>query len=141
MNTAIYSPSGASAGIGFSIPVDVVRWVIPELIEFGKIKRPSLGVELASPNIITRYQLEGPLIIDVVPGSNAEKSGIQPTLRDRNGRILLGDIILALNNDPIKTNSDLILALEKYQPGQKVKLTLLRNDRKITVDLLLEESK
>ncbi|MBK6947788.1 MAG: trypsin-like peptidase domain-containing protein [Haliscomenobacter sp.] len=141
VNTAIYSPSGASAGIGFSIPVDVVRWVVPELIEYGKIKRPSLGVELASPNIITRYQLEGPLIIDVVPGSNAEKSGIQPTLRDRNGRILLGDIIVALNNDPIKTNSDLILALEKYQPGQKVKLTLLRNDRKITVDLLLEESK
>ncbi len=141
VNTAIYSPSGASAGIGFSIPVDVVRWVVPELIEFGKIKRPSLGVELASPNIIDRYQLDGPLVINVVPGSNAEKSGIQPTMRDRNGRILLGDIIVGLNNDPIKTNSDLILALEKYQAGQKVKLTLLRNDRRITVDLLLEESK
>ncbi len=141
VNTAIYSPSGASAGIGFSIPVDVVRWVVPELIEFGKIKRPSLGVELASPNIIDRYQLDGPLVINVVPGSNAEKSGIQPTMRDRNGRILLGDIIVGLNNDPIKTNSDLILALEKYQAGQKVKLALLRNDRRITVDLLLEESK
>lgn len=141
VNTAIYSPSGASAGIGFSIPVDVVRWVVPELIQFGKIKRPSLGVELASPGIISRYQLDGPLIITVTPGSNAEKSGLRPTLRDRYGRIRLGDIIVELNNDPIKTNSDLILALEKYQPGQRVTVVVLRNDEKVKVELVLEESK
>ena len=141
VNTAIYSPSGASAGIGFSIPVDVVRWVIPELIQFGKIKRPSLGVELANPGIISRYQLEGPLVIDVVAGSSAEQAGIRPTLRDRYGRIRLGDIITAINNDAIKTNADIILALEKYQPGQKVRLTLLREDKKVTVELTLEESR
>lgn len=141
VNTAIYSPSGASAGIGFSIPVDVVRWVIPELIQFGKIKRPSLGVELANPGIISRYQLEGPLVIDVVAGSSAEQAGIRPTLRDRYGRIRLGDIITAINNDPIKTNADIILVLEKYQPGQKVRLTLLREDKKVTVELTLEESR
>ena len=141
VNTAIYSPSGASAGIGFSIPVDVVRWVVPELIEFGKIKRPSLGVELASPGIISRYQLQGPLVITVAPGSNAEKSGIRPTLRDRFGRIRLGDIIVALNNDPIKTNGDLILALEKYQPGQRVSIVVLRNEEKVKLDIVLEESK
>lgn len=141
VNTAIYSPSGASAGIGFSIPVDVVRWVVPELIEFGKIKRPSLGVELASPSIVSRYQLQGPLVITVAPGSNAEKSGIRPTLRDRFGRIRLGDIIVALNNDPIKTNGDLILALEKYQPGQRVSIVVLRNEEKVKLDIILEESK
>lgn len=141
VNTAIYSPSGASAGIGFSIPVDVVRWVIPELIEFGKIKRPSLGVELASPSIITRYQLAGPLVIDVVTGSSAERAGIRPTLRDRYGRIRLGDIITAIDDNPIKTNADIILVLEKYQPGQKVRLTLLRDDKKVNVELVLEESK
>jgi S1-C subfamily serine protease len=141
VNTAIYSPSGASAGIGFSIPVDVVRWVIPELIAFGKVKRPSLGVELANPGIISRYQLEGPLVIDVVEGSAAQQAGIRPTMRDRYGRIRLGDIITAINNDPIKTNADLILVLEKYQPGQKVQLSLLRDDKKMTVELILEESR
>ena len=141
VNTAIYSPSGASAGIGFSIPVDVVRWVIPELIEYGRIKRPSLGVELANPGIISRYQLEGPLVIDVVEGSAAQQAGIRPTLRDRYGRIRLGDIITGINADAIKTNADLILALEKYQPGQKVRLTLLRDGNKVTVELVLEETR
>lgn len=140
VNTAIYSPSGASAGIGFSIPVDVVRWVVPELITYGKIKRPSLGVELASPGIVTRYQLEGPLVISVSAGSNAERAGIRPTLRDRYGRIRLGDIIIGLNNDPIKSNSDLILTLEKYQPGQRVTLVLMRGNEKVKVELVLEES-
>ena len=113
VNTAIYSPSGASAGIGFSIPVDAVRWVVPELIRYGKIQRPTIGVELASNNIVARYGLQGPLVLNVPAGSNAEKSGLQPTRRNRYGEITLGDILVSIDDEPIKNNGDLYLFLEK----------------------------
>ena len=94
VNTAIYSPSGASAGIGFSIPVDVVSWVVPELIEHGHLMRPSLGIEIATAKTTERLGLNGALIIEVIKGSTAEKAGLQPTYRDRSGRIRLGDTIV-----------------------------------------------
>lgn len=130
VNTAIYSPSGASAGIGFSIPVDAVRWVVPELIRYGKIQRPTIGVELASNNIVSRYGLQGPLVLNVPAGSNAEKSGLQPTRRNRYGEIILGDILIGIDDEPIKNNGDLYLFLEKHKVGDVVELELLRNKKK-----------
>ena len=141
VNTAIYSPSGASAGIGFSIPVEVVRWVVPELIVYKRIKRPTLGVELARPQIANRLGLEGALVINVVEGSAADQAGIRPTMRDRFGGIELGDIIVGLNNESIKSNNDLILALENYQPGDEVTLRIIRNDRKETIRIILDPSR
>ena len=139
VNTAIYSPSGASAGIGFSIPVDAVRWVVPELIRYGKIQRPTIGVELASNNIVARYGLQGPLVLNVPDGSNAEKSGLQPTRRNRYGEITLGDILVGIDDEPIKNNGDLYLFLEKHKVGDVVELELLRNQKKIKLKLTLEE--
>jgi S1-C subfamily serine protease len=139
VNTAIYSPSGASAGIGFSIPIDAVRWVVPELIRYGKIQRPTIGVELASNNIVARYGLQGPLILNVPSGSNAEKSGLQPTRRNRYGEIILGDILVGIDKEPIKNNGDLYLFLEKHKVGDVVELELLRNQKKIKIKLTLEE--
>jgi S1-C subfamily serine protease len=101
VNTAIYSPSGASAGIGFSIPVEVVKWVIPELMIHGKIMRPVLGVELARTEITNRLveedilPLKGALVIDVTPGSGAQKAGIEPTRRNYYGEIVWGDLIVS----------------------------------------------
>ena len=141
VNTAIYSPSGASAGIGFSIPVDAVSWVIPELIAYGKIKRPSLGVELARPQITDRLGIEGALIIDVIRNSGAEKAGLKPTMRNRRGGIELGDIIVGIDQEEIKNNNEILLALEKYQPGEEIVVTVLRNDQKVDVPLRLDESK
>ena len=141
VNTAIYSPSGASAGIGFSIPADVVRWVVPEIIEFGKLKRPSLGVELARQQIVTRLGLEGALVIYVEEGGAAERAGIRPTTRDRYGSIQLGDIIIALNNEAIKSNNDLLLALEKFEPGDVVKVRLLRDKKEVDIQLRLDQAK
>ncbi|NUO01671.1 MAG: trypsin-like peptidase domain-containing protein [Saprospiraceae bacterium] len=138
VNTAIYSPSGASAGIGFSIPVDVVRWVVPELIQYGKVKRPSLGVELARQQIVQRLGLEGALVLDVIKNSAAERAGIQPTYRDRSGAIRLGDIIVGINNEKITSNNDLYLALEQYNPGESVKIKLLRDERPVVVELKLD---
>ncbi len=140
VNTAIYSPSGASAGIGFSIPVHVVNWVIPELIKYGELKRPTLGVELARPEIVARLGLQGALVIDVVKGSGAEKAGVRPTLRDQYGSIQLGDIIIGLDDQVINSNNDLILALEAYKPGQKVFLKVLRDEKERQLELTLDTS-
>lgn len=141
VNTAIYSPSGASAGIGFSIPVAVVRWVVPELIKYGKIMRPTIGVELLETSDIKRNQLEGPLVMEVVKGGPAASAGLRATRRDEYGRIVLGDIIIAMNNKRIATKEELILELENYQAGDEVTLTLLRDQREAKVKVRLAATK
>ncbi|MCL4109539.1 UNVERIFIED_CONTAM: hypothetical protein GTU68_038934 [Idotea baltica] len=141
VNTAIYSPSGASAGIGFSIPVDVVKWVVPDLIEFGRIQRPVLGVELlTNQQVADRMDLEGALIINVTKGSGAEKAGLRGTSRDGNGEISLGDIIIGVENAEVKSNNDLILALEKFNTGDSVNLKIKRDEEEMTVEVALSSS-
>ena len=138
VNTAIYSPSGASAGIGFSIPVDVVNWVVPELIEYGELKRPSLGVETARQGITNRLGLKGALVIEVINGSTADKVGLRPTYRDRYGNIQLGDIIVGINEEVIDNNNDLFLALENYEEGDLITLKLIRDQEELEVELNLD---
>ncbi|MEL6989768.1 MAG: trypsin-like peptidase domain-containing protein, partial [Bacteroidota bacterium] len=137
VNTAIYSPSGAYAGIGFSIPVDVVNWIVPDLISYGEVRRPSLGVELAVQQLTERAGLEGALILDVVNGSPAQKAGLKPTRRNRRGEIELGDIITSVDGKPIRSNTDLILTLEKYKAGDEVKLELMRDGEASEMNITL----
>jgi len=127
VNTAIFSPSGAYAGVGFSIPSHVVDWVVPDLIEFGKINRPTLGVELASPQVMRRMGMEGILILEIIKGGAAEKSGLRPTQRMRNGSIVLGDVITAINGEKVDSRGELILILEKYKPGEEVSVSIIRD--------------
>jgi S1-C subfamily serine protease len=141
VNTAIYSPSGASAGIGFSIPVDVVKWAVPDLIKYGKINRPALGIELANAQTTQRLGLRGALITHVIEGSAAEKAGLQPTYRDRSGRIRLGDAIIGINNEKVESSNDLILILEKYKIGDNVRVKVLRDDKEQEVMVRLQGSK
>ncbi|MEN0004015.1 MAG: trypsin-like peptidase domain-containing protein [Bacteroidota bacterium] len=141
VNTAIYSPSGASAGIGFSIPVDAVNWVVPELIEYGYIKRPSLGIELAPQQFVERIGLQGALILNVVEGSPAERAGLSSTYRSRYGGIQLGDLVVQLNAERITSDNDLTLALEQYEVGDEVSLTVQRDGKQRTVQLRLSASK
>lgn len=140
VNTAIYSPSGAYAGIGFSVPVDVVNWVVPDLIKYGKFQRPRLGVELVSQQVIDRMGLEGALVMNVNEGGSAAKAGIQPTRRDKSGDIVLGDLIVEVNDDPIKSNNDLLLALEKYKTGDQVKVKVKRRNQSDTIMVTLGSS-
>ncbi len=138
VNTAIYSPSGASAGIGFSIPVDEVRWVVPELIQFGEIRRPTIGIEPASPSIARRLQIKkGVLIINNIPGGPADRAGLRPTTQNRYGEITLGDIIIGIDNEPVNSLNDLLLSLEKYQSGQEVTLRIMRDEEELTFPLVL----
>ncbi len=136
VNTAIYSPSGASAGIGFSIPVDVVTWVVPDLIQFGQVNRPLIGVSLARP----LRNIEGAVVVEVVEDSPAANAGIQPTTMDRFGNINLGDVIVAINDDQVTSNSDLYLALEKYQAGDQVTVTVQRDDQLVDLPIRLISS-
>ena len=133
VNTQIYSPSGASAGIGFSIPVDEVNWVVPELIKYGKVKRPTLGVMSIHENDLYRMGIqnfEGAIISQVVENGPAEKAGIMGFTRAANGNVAIGDIIIGIGEEKVTSFDDLVLALEKYSVGNKVKVVFLRDENK-----------
>lgn len=138
MNTAIYSPSGAYAGIGFAIPVDTVRWVVPELIQNGHIIRPGLAIDIATDQITKQYKIPGVLILDVDPDSSAAKAGLRPTRRTPTGQVIPGDVITAIDAIPIQTTNELLLAFEKYKVGDSVTLTVIRDGEKVKVPAVLE---
>lgn len=138
VNTAIYSPSGASAGIGFAIPVDTVNRIVPELIRSGKLTRPGLGIQIAEEQIAQRLGVTGILIVDVARGGAAAKAGIQPTRRDAEGRIRLGDIITAVDGKKVESANDLYLLLEKYKIGDAVTVSLLRSGKTVQARVTLE---
>jgi S1-C subfamily serine protease len=138
VNTAIYSPSGASAGIGFAIPVDTVNRIVPELLRFGKVTRPGLGVQIAEDQIAQRLGVNGVLVVDVVQGSAAAKAGIRPTTRDASGRVRLGDVIVAVDGKKVESPNELYLVFEKYRVGDVVTVTLLRDGKTIQTKVSLE---
>ncbi|MGW8161691.1 MAG: S1C family serine protease, partial [Desulfobulbales bacterium] len=138
INTAIYSPSGANAGIGFAVPVDVVNKVVPELIRNGRVIEPGIGVTVASEKIAQRLNIEGLLVIGVRPGSPAAKAGIRET-RQVMGKIILGDIILAVNGVPLKSYDDLRNELERYKIGDEVTLIIMRGEENMEVKVRLED--
>ena len=140
VNTSIYSPSGASAGIGFAIPIDTVHRVVPQIIATGKYHRPSLGIRVhrqINQAILGRLGLTGVLILGFEPGSGAEAAGLRPTTRAGDGRILLGDVIQKIDGQTIENIDDLFLLLEKHEAGQRVSLTLLRDGQPIRADVTL----
>jgi len=138
VNTAIYSPSGASAGIGFAVPVDAVNKVVPELISHGKMIQPGIGVTLASERIARRLDIQGLLIINVEPGSSADRAGIRETRQVR-GKIILGDILLAVNGVTVESYDDLRNELDRYNIGDEVTFIILRGEEHTEVRLRLEE--
>jgi S1-C subfamily serine protease len=141
VNTAIVSPSGGYAGVGFAIPVDTVNWVVPQLIAYGKVRRPDLGVDLAADHIVRRSGITGGVVIGVVPGSGAEKAGIRPAYRDRRGRVVIGDVITAIDGETIRTGGELGLTLEKYAVGDTVAVTINREGNEVEKRITLGESR
>jgi len=115
-----------------------VKWVVPELIEHGRIIRPGLAVSLAADRIAQRLQLEGALVLDVEPGSAAAVAGIRPTRRTARGAMLLGDLITAIEDLPVRSTHDLLLGMERYKVGQKVNLTVLRDGHLLQLAVQLE---
>ena len=137
INTAIYSPSGASAGIGFAVPVNIVNRVVPELIKFGRAVKPGLGVTIANNQIAGRLGVKGVLLINIQPDSAAEKAGLRGTRRIGN-EIVLGDIIESVNNITISSFDDLRNQFDRYRVGDEVILGIIRDDTRIDISVALE---
>ena len=138
VNTAIYSPSGASAGIGFAIPVNTVKDVIPELISYGRLSRPAMGLELASDNWLRRYRINGVPVVRVFPGLPAAEAGVIGAYRNSRGDILLGDVITHIDDLEIRSNDDYFSALESHKPGDTVTLRTRRaeSEQRFTIKLI-----
>ena len=137
VNTAIYSPSGASAGIGFSIPIDVVKWVVPDIIRYGEVRRPILGIELVPQQYHSNI---GSMIKEVNQGTPAEKAGLEGIKRGNTGKLIPGDVIVQINQYQIKSNNDLILALEKFSIGDEISVKFNRRNEFKQVNLRLASS-
>jgi S1-C subfamily serine protease len=137
VNTAIYSPSGGSSGIGFAVPVGEVNRVVPQIISKGKVLRPGLGVTLANRSLTRDLGLEGVLVLKVLPGTSAEQAGLRGTSQVGDG-LVLGDIILALNGRKVTDYDSLRDEVERYEVGATVVLTLLRDDATAEVSVRLE---
>jgi S1-C subfamily serine protease len=139
VNSSILSPSGAFAGIGFAIPVDEVNRIVTQLIRHGTIVRPSLGVALAPDQLTRRLGIEGVLVMRVEPGGPAAEVGLRPTLRSLTGDVRLGDVIVAIGDQPTASIEDFFAALEEHAPGDQVTLTILRDGQRRSVALTLGE--
>jgi S1-C subfamily serine protease len=140
VNTAIYSPSGASAGIGFAIPVNTVREVVPQLISYGRMLRPIMGVELASDRWRKRYGIEGLPIVRVYPGLPAAEAGLRGAWRSARGDIMLGDIIVAIDDEPVRSHDDYLSIMEDHKPGEQVAVTVRLGDDERVIEVELIES-
>ncbi|MEE4661900.1 MAG: trypsin-like peptidase domain-containing protein [Halieaceae bacterium] len=139
VNTAIFSPSGASAGIGFAIPVNTVQDVVPQLISFGRLYRPIAGIELASDSWARRYRIDGVPIVRVFPGLPAAKAGLRGVGRNYRGELVLGDVIVALDDKRMNSSDDYLSFMEKKQPGDTVKITVRRGNATQDFKLRLAE--
>ena len=137
MNTVIYSPSGASSGVGFAVPVDIIKKIVPEIIRTGSVSRPGLGVSFVADEYARRARIEGAVLMEVQPGSPAYAAGLRGVSRDRFGRTFVNDVITAIDKTPVKSYDDLFTALESYKIGDKVNLTVERNGQKKTVPFTL----
>lgn len=140
VNTMIYSPSGASAGIGFSIPVDEVNYVVSDIVKYGKVRKPFIGVSLVNSQKMRQAGLQGALILKLIKDGPAEKAGLRETRRNNSGELELGDIIVGINNISIESNNDLFIALEQFSPGDKVSVLFQREGRERAVEMELGSS-
>ncbi|MBT5068236.1 MAG: trypsin-like serine protease [Halieaceae bacterium] len=140
VNTAIYSPSGASAGIGFAIPVNTVKEVVPQLIAYGKILRPVLGIERASDAWIKRNKITGVPIVRTYRGFPADDAGMTGARRVGRNDIVLGDIITGVDGQPVRTNEDYLSVMEKRRVGDTVTIETERAGDTLTFDIELTET-
>ena len=141
VNTAIYSPSGSSAGIGFAVPVDTVNRVVPQLIKSGKYTRPALGVEIdedLNRRLSKLLDVSGVVVLRVAPGSSAAKAGLTGISISRSGEVVPGDIVTAVNGKPVDSVGKLLSRLDDYRVGDTVRITVLRKGKPAELKVTLQ---
>jgi len=148
INTMIFSPSGGSVGIGFAVPVETAKRVVPDLIRFGKVQRGWIDITPVQlfPALVRYANLpvsQGILVSEVAPGSNAEKAGLRGGREAvRYGRSLIylgGDIIVEVDKMPVTSLYDLLGALEDNKPGESVEVKILRDRKPISLTVKLSQ--
>jgi len=141
VNTAIYSPSGASAGVGFAVPVDTVNRVVPQLIGRGKYVRPSLGIEMDQDlnDIVTgQMGVKGVAVLRVVPGSQAAKAGLRSIRVERDGSYIPGDVIIAVQGKEVDSIPRLLARLDDFRVGETVSLSIMREGKQMRLSIRLQ---
>ncbi len=141
MNTAIYSPSGAAAGIGFAVPVDTVNRVVPYLIQSGHYEQPSIGIRLderLNERLEQATGIEGAFVLGVTPGSSADEAGLQAARISREGEIVGGDVIVSVNGTGIDSVARLLVTLDDYRIGDTVRLGVKRGVKLIEIPVKLQ---
>jgi 2-alkenal reductase len=136
VNTAIYSPSGSNAGIGFAIPVDVVNRVVPELIRNGRVPTPGIGIVAGNEALAARLGIPGVVVLWTAPNSAAARAGIRG-VNPSTGQI--GDVIVAVDGKPVNRLPDLTDELELVGVGNKINLALERNGTTTNIDVLVAD--
>jgi S1-C subfamily serine protease len=137
MNTAIYSPSGASAGIGFAVPIDPIHRIVVRLIR-GKGPRAGFGIRLVPDHLMAGRGIDGVAVLEVVPDGAAARAGLRPVREEgRGGRMVLGDVITAIDGRPVRDQAELFDVLEERAPGDEVTATVrdASGERRVTLRL------
>ncbi len=137
MNTMIFSESGGSSGIGFALPANTINRIVSQIIKNGRAVQPSLGFEAFDSSINRQLNIEGVIIRVVTEGGGAARAGLRGTHRTRNGDIILGDIIVGIEDKKIRTFDDMLNTLDTYQVGDSVKVSFVREGKKRTVPVQL----
>jgi S1-C subfamily serine protease len=138
INTAIYSPTGTSAGIGFAVPVNQVKRVVPQILQYGKPLRIGIGVLPVTDSVARANGIRGVIIARVVPGAAADRAGLRGLVRGRRGEIVLGDVIVGLAGKAIEGQEDLYSALDAYKSGDEVDVVVIREGKRRSARVTLQ---
>ncbi|MDA1369271.1 MAG: trypsin-like peptidase domain-containing protein [Proteobacteria bacterium] len=140
VNTAIYSPSGASSGIGFAIPVNTVKRIVPELIAYGRVQTPILGItQIPQPDYYRQlWGIEGVIVLNVVEGTDPERLGMRGLTQAQRGRIQLGDVIVEIDGQAVKNEDDYANIMEQHRPGEVVTVRSRRDNQFLEYEIELQ---
>jgi S1-C subfamily serine protease len=144
INSQILSPSGASAGVGFAVPVNIAKRVVPQLVRSGEVRRPKLGISSRDVEVLkNQIELpvsEGVVVWQVAPGGAAANAGLRGLTQTENGDVEIGDIIVGIDGEKVASNDDLYRILDKHQVGDVVQVQIVRNGRRTGIPVRLMES-
>src|SRR5882724_6840006 len=144
INSQILSPTGASAGVGFAVPVNIARRIVPELVRSGEIRRPKLGITTRDVETL-KNQVElpvsdGVLIWQVAPGGPAANAGLRGLTQTENGDVEIGDVIVGIDNEKVENTDGLYRIINKHALGEQVQVQIVRNARRTSVPVRLTET-